>query len=72
MDDSALRAACERVYRQFPELRGVRPSVAATGGKRVFTFRRDIPVAPGGPAVRQVVRVTVGTDGQVLKVAASR
>jgi hypothetical protein len=72
MDHIARRAACDRAYRLFPELRGVQPSAAGTGGTRVFTFRRDIPVAPGGPVLRQVVRVTVSTDGRVLKVAASR
>jgi hypothetical protein len=72
MADSGRRAACERVKRDFPELAGLAPRTECRGPVRVFTFSKDVPTAPGGPRLRQTVRVTVDAQGRVVKVVASR
>ena len=67
----AQAAVCRQVYARFAALKGVRPSVAAAGGNQVYTFKKQLPAA-GGLSISQVVRVTVGPDGRVLKMVASR
>jgi len=72
MADTARQAACACVYGKFPLLAGVRPSVQRAGPHRVFTFAKMVAVAPGGPKLHQIVRVTVDDAGRIVKVAASR
>ena len=72
MAASGREAACSHVYRKFPTLKGVRPTVQQTGANRVYTFQKRVLTGEAGPALRQVVRVTVDGDGRILKVVASR
>ena len=71
-DDRGRQAACDAVYRRFPVLQGTRPAAARAGDGWVYTFDRSVPVSPGGPKLRQIVRVTVDAGGRVVKVVASR
>lgn len=64
-------AVCRQVYARFAALQGVKPTVQAAGGNRVYTFQKRLPAAEGR-SVQQVVRVTVAPDGRVLKMVASR
>lgn len=70
MSDTQV-AVCRQVYARFAALKGVRPAVKAMGANQVYTFQKRLPAA-GGLAIHQVVRVTVGPDGRVLKMVASR
>lgn len=72
MADMARKAACDHAWRRFPELAGCRPTVEERGALRIFTFRRQLSVAPGGPKVQKTVRVTVDAEGRVVKTAVSR
>ena len=67
----APAAVCQQVYARCAALKGVRPSVKAAGSNQVYTFQKRMPAA-GGLSINQVVRVTVGPDGRVLKMVASR
>jgi hypothetical protein len=72
-DASAAReAACARVYCAYPLFRGVRPTVAVQGARRVYTFAKSVQTSPGGSTLRQWVRATVDEGGRVVKVVASR
>lgn len=64
----AVKAAAARV----PAARGVAPSMRRDGERRVYTFRVAGPAAPGRPPTAQLVKVTVGPAGNVLKVLVSR
>jgi hypothetical protein len=70
--DRGRQAACDAVYRRFPHLAGARPTAACVGDRWIYTFDRSVPTAPGGPKIRQIVRVTVDAEGRVVKVVASR
>jgi len=70
--ESPRAVACRHVYRKFKDMDGVKPSLQQAGPNRVFTFRRSQAVAPGGPRIRQIVRVTVSPEGRIVKVVASR
>jgi hypothetical protein len=68
---SPRKAACDHVYSAYPDMKGARPSVREAGGNRVFVFEKTLS-EKNGPALRQVVKVTVDSGGRVLKVVASR
>ncbi len=61
-----------QVARRYPDLAAVTPSVQRAGPNWVYTFRHRQPLAPGGPELSQVVRVTVDADGRIVKLVASR
>ena len=69
---SPRKAACDHVYRKFPDLEGTRPKVRKAGDNRVFTFEKVLQEGTGGPALKQIVKVTVSDTGQIQKVVASR
>jgi hypothetical protein len=69
---SPRKAACDHVYRKFPDMKGTRPSVRKTGKNRVFTFEKVLQEGTGGPALKQIVKVTVTDVGRIEKVVASR
>lgn len=71
-DAAARAAACEVTYRRFPMLQGVAPKHERTGERWVYTFERTVATSPGGPRLRQIVRVTVDAAGRVVKVVASK
>lgn len=68
---SPRKHACDHVYRKFPVLKGTRPKMKKAGDNRIFTFEKTVR-AEGGPALKQIVKVTVNPAGQILKVVASR
>ena len=65
-------AVCGQVYRRFPELKGAKPTVKRAGPDTVYTFSKSVPVQPGGPSIRLVVRVTVDADGRIVKTVSSK
>ncbi len=68
---SPRKAACDHVYSRFPDMKGARPSVSKTGEVRIFTFAKTLSEGLG-PALKQVIKVSVDPNGKVLKVVASR
>ena len=72
MSTTPLEAACRHVYRRFPALKDVKPTAGRAGPNLIYTFRLSHAAAPGTPAIRQVVRVTMSEAGEVLKVVTSR
>ncbi len=69
---AAKTAACKTAWRKVPALRGVQPSVRTVGDQRVYSFRKAVRVAPGGPSITQSAKVTVSAEGRVLKVVVGR
>jgi hypothetical protein len=68
---SPRKAACDHVYAAFPDMKGSRPTMKQNGQVRVFTFAKTLSDG-SGPALKQIVRVSVDQSGKVLKVVASR
>lgn len=66
---------CERVYRRFPEMKGVRPSIKrqqAQGQERfLLRFQTDVSLE-GGARMSSTVRVVTNGDGKILKMTSSR
>jgi hypothetical protein len=81
MDPRFLTAISAQVYRQFPELAGVRPKVRPqTGplakGSAVDTIYlltyEGTACAADGQSIHRVVRVTASNQGKILKLSTSR
>ncbi len=71
METSALDRVCQAVYRQFPELRGARPSVKQNGSNYLIIFSGHAKAADG-KSISRTVRVTASETGSVLKLTTSR
>lgn len=71
MESSAIDRVCQSVYRQFPELKGVRPSVRQSEANFLLIFSGKVKTADGKTLPR-TVRVTANEKGNVLKLSTSR
>jgi hypothetical protein len=71
MESSAVDRVCQSVYRQFPELKGVRPSVRQSESAFLLIFSGKVTTADGKTLPR-TVRVTANEKGNVLKLSTSR
>ena len=62
----------QKVYRQFPELAGKKPSVSdRPNGEKLFTYKGNVEL-PNGKSMSRVVRVVVSKTGRILKLTSSR
>lgn len=71
MESGAVDRVSQSVYRQFPELHGVRPSVRASGTQYLLIFSGKVKTADGKTLPR-IVRVTANEQGNILKLTTSR
>lgn len=76
MDTSTLEKITRKVVRQFPEMKGVKPTVSS--GKRsgelqhyTLTYKGTAEL-PGGRSMRRVVRVQADENGNVLRMSTSK
>jgi hypothetical protein len=72
MDDKSLQQVCNSVYRQFPEVRGVKPSVSSLLGEKFLLIFRGKGETPDGKKISRIVRVTASEAGKILKMTTSR
>lgn len=77
---SQIDTIARQVYRQFPEVKNVRPAVqsqaaskapAGTPGRYLLTFR-GAGAGPGGQSILRIVRVVADERGKVIKMSTSR
>ncbi len=67
-----LLVAREYVRDHFPEMADVEPVTSEPApGVTIFSFKKTLETADGAK-LPQVLRVTVGADGQVLKAITSK
>ena len=79
LSQEAIRAVCEAVARDFPEMRYVDPFVerksVRVGGAEVnryrVSFRRTVLLEEGVPSAQRV-RVTTDDEGNILKTLSSK
>lgn len=72
MEDKALHQVCQAVYRQFPDLKGVRPSVKAQSGDHFQLIFKGSAKTEDGKALSRTVRVTASDSGKIIKLSTSR
>jgi hypothetical protein len=72
MEPSTLSSICKQVYSQFPEVRGVQPSVRPQGeGHFLLVFKGEVSL-PGGKTMPRTVRVVANGRGKIEKTTTSR
>jgi hypothetical protein len=80
LSTSQVDAIARQIYRQFPEIKGVQPSVqnqpaakngGASGSRFLLTFKGR-GQGPGGQSILRIVRVVADERGKVLKISTSR
>jgi len=70
IDSSTLEKINQRVYREYPEMRGSRPSVAPSGKGYTLVYKATAQT-PAGPMAR-VVRVVTDERGKVARLSTSK
>ena len=72
MEEKALSQVCQSVYRKFPELKGVKPSVKSQeSGNSQLVFKGSVKTEDGKNLAR-IVRVTASESGKIIKLSTSR
>jgi hypothetical protein len=61
----------KQVCRDYPEMRGARPSISGQGGNFVLTFRGKVRTSSGAEMSR-IVRAVADEDGRVIKISTSK
>ena len=69
-----VEAICRRVYKRYPDLRGVRPRVKAERARddRFQLLFKTTVALPDGPSLPITVRAVADEKGRVLKMTSSR
>jgi hypothetical protein len=70
LDSSTVEKISQRVYREYPEMRGARPSVASSGKGYTLVYKATAQT-PAGPLAR-VVRVLADERGKVTRLSTSK
>jgi hypothetical protein len=71
MESNAIDRVSQSVYRQFPELRGVHPTVHQSGTQFLLIYSGKVKTADGKTLPR-IVRATANEQGSILKLTTSR
>lgn len=76
MEARLVKVISTQVYRQFPEVKGVRPKVRVQSGsgdnsKFLLTFQGEVKTA-SGKSMPRLVRVVASAGGNILKITTSR
>ncbi len=77
MDKSTITKLSHKVARDFPEMKGVRPTVrsqsASKDGCQRYTLTyKGKAVLPGGHKISRIVRVVADECGQIFKISTSK
>lgn len=71
MDQALVSTICKKVYAQYPEVSGSKPSIQSHGEGHLLIFKGKVKTADG-KAMPRIVRVTVGADGKIGKISTSK
>jgi hypothetical protein len=70
LDSSTVEKISQRVFREYPEMRGARPSVTSAGKGYTLVYKATAQT-PAGPIAR-VVRVVADERGKVTRLSTSK
>lgn len=72
MDSKLLKNVCDQIYKQFPEVKGSKPSVSSYSSTQFLLIFKGDAKTPDGHSISHSVRVVVNQDGMINKITASR
>jgi hypothetical protein len=70
LDSSTLEKIGQRVFRDYPEMRGARPSVSSAGPPYTLVYKAKVRTPAG--EMSRIVRVTADEHGRVIKISTSK
>jgi hypothetical protein len=70
IENSTVEKISQRVYREYPEMRGARPSVSQAGDRCTLIYKASVRT-PAGPMAR-VVRVVADERGRIVRMSTSK
>ena len=70
IEHSAVEKITQRVYRDYPEMRGARPSVTPGGKHNTLVYKARVQT-PAGPMAR-IVRVVADENGRIVRISTSK
>jgi hypothetical protein len=71
MEKQTVATICKQIYRQFPEVDGVKPSIKPQGTNYLLVFHGTANMG-GGKKIERTVRVVADSSGKISKVTTSR
>ena len=72
MDAKVLSTVCEKVYQQFPEVKGVKPKIQDYSGDKVLLIFQTSVTTADGKKLPRTVRAVVEANGKINKLTTSR
>jgi hypothetical protein len=72
MDSKSKSSVCNTVYHQFPELKGVNPTVKELPADKFQLIFHGKALTENGKSMPRTVRVVADENGKVLKLSTSR
>jgi len=70
IDNSAVEKINQRVYREYPEMRGTRPSVTQGDNRCTLVYKARVQTPAG--ALSRVVRVVTDENGRAVRISTSK
>jgi hypothetical protein len=75
MESDIMDKVCQQVYRKFPEVNGIKPSIKSQpsdeGQHYLLTFKGNA-TTPDGKILPRIVRVVANDKGKLIKLTTSR
>jgi hypothetical protein len=70
IDSSTIEKINQRVYREYPEMRGARPSITPSGKGYTLVYKATAQTSAG--PIARVVRVVTDERGKVNRLSTSK
>jgi hypothetical protein len=70
LDGAVLEKINQRVFREYPEMRGARPAVSSAGPHYLLVYKAKVQTPAG--EMSRVVRVTADERGRVVRISTSK
>jgi hypothetical protein len=70
IENSAVEKINQRVYREYPEMRGARPSVSQGENRCTLVYKAKVQTPAG--SMSRVVRVVADENGRVVRISTSK
>lgn len=72
MERKQLEAVCKQIYKKFPEVEGVQPSLSERPENQTLLVFKGSGMTADGHAIQRVIRVVVDAAGKIVKTTTSR
>jgi len=72
MSNNSIETACQKIYRDYPEFRGVSPKISSQPAGRTLLLFQTSGRTANGKAIARTLRVVIDANGRILKASTSR